>query len=314
MTDIQARKPKVCVVGSCNVDLIARVPRIPGPGETLAGSSFRIGFGGKGANQAAMAAKLGAEVYFVGRVGRDVFGSDTLRNFRELGVDTTHIGMDDTLSSGVAPIFVNEETGQNSIVIVHGANDGFGAAEVRAARDAIQSADIIICQLEILVEASLEAFRVAREAARPPITILNPAPAGDIPEELLRLTDIIIPNEVEAADLVHLPVDTPEQIEAAARALQQRGPRTVIVTLGKRGALIVDGDRPAELIPAREVKAVDTTGAGDAFVGSLACLLGEGRSLRQAVEIASAIATRSVLKHGTQSSFPTRGEVADLLP
>lgn len=313
MTDIQARKPNVCVVGSCNVDLIARVPRIPGPGETLAGSSFQIGFGGKGANQAAMAAKLGADVHFVGRVGRDVFGSDTLRNFRELGVDTTHIGIDDTLSSGVAPIFVNEETGQNSIVIVHGANDGFGAAEVRAAQAVIQSADVIICQLEIRVEASLEAFRVAKEAAHPPVTILNPAPAGEMPEELLRLTDIFIPNEVEAADLVHMPVDTPEQIEAAARALQQLGPRIVIVTLGKRGALIVDGDKPAELVPAQVVKAVDTTGAGDSFVGSLACLLGEGRPLRQAVEIASAIATRSVLKHGTQTSFPTRSEVADLL-
>ena len=313
MTDIQGRKPNVCVVGSCNVDLLARVPRIPGPGETLAGSSFKIGFGGKGANQAAMAAKLGAEVHFVGRVGRDVFGSDTLRNFRELGVDTTHIGIDDALSSGVAPIFVNEETGQNSIVIVHGANYGFGPDEVRAARAVIQAADVIICQLEIRPEASLEAFRVAKEAAKPPITILNPAPAGPMPDELLRLTDIFIPNEVEAADLVNMPVETPEQIEAAARALQKRGPRTVIVTLGKRGALIVDGDQPAELSPAQEVKAVDTTGAGDSFVGSLACLLGEGRPLRQAVEIASAIATRSVLKHGTQSSFPTRGEVADLL-
>jgi len=313
MTDIQERKPNVCVVGSCNVDLLARVPRIPGPGETLAGSSFKIGFGGKGANQAAMAAKLGADVHFVGRVGRDVFGSDTLRNFRELGVDTTHIGIDDTLSSGVAPIFVNEETGQNSIVIVHGANYGFGPDEVRAARQVIQAADVIICQLEIRVEASLEAFRVAKEAARPPVTILNPAPAGAMPDELLRLTDIFIPNEVEAADLVNMPVETPEQIEAAARALQKRGPRTVIVTLGKRGALIVDGDQPSELVPAQEVKAVDTTGAGDSFVGSLACLLGEGRPLRQAVEIASAIATRSVLKHGTQSSFPMRGEVADLL-
>ena len=313
MTDIQAHKPNVCVVGSCNVDLLARVPRIPGPGETLAGSSFQIGFGGKGANQAAMAAKLGADVHFVGRVGRDVFGSDTLRNFRELGVDTTYIGIDDTLSSGVAPIFVNEETGQNSIVIVHGANYGFGPEEVRAARAVIQAADVIICQLEIRPEASLEAFRGAKQPTPPPSTILNPAPAGPMPEELLRLTDLFIPNEVEASDLVAMPVDTPEQIEAAARALQARGPKTVIVTLGKRGALIVDGDQPAELVPAQVVKAVDTTGAGDSFVGSLACLLGEGRPLRQAVEIASGIATRSVLKHGTQSSFPLRAEVSDLL-
>lgn len=306
-------KPHVVVVGSCNVDLLSRVPRIPAPGETLAGSSFQIGFGGKGANQAVMAAKLGAQVSFVGRVGQDVFGQDTLRNFHELGIDTTHIGVDEKLSSGVAPIFVNEETGQNSIVIVHGANFGFGPAEVRAASDVIQAADVVICQLEIRTEASLEAFRVAKAAAKPPTTILNPAPAGDMPEELLQLTDIFIPNEVEAADLVQMPVETEAQIEAVARALQARGPRTVIVTLGKRGALIVDGDQPAELVPAQVVKAVDTTGAGDSFVGSLACLLGEGRPLRQAVETASAIATRSVLKHGTQTSFPTRAEVADLL-
>ena len=313
MTSIPNRKPKVCVVGSCNVDLLSRVPRIPAPGETLAGSSFKIGFGGKGANQAVMAAKLGADVRFVGRVGRDVFGTDTLRNFRDLGVDTTHIGIDDTLSSGVAPIFVDENTGQNSIVIVAGANYGFGPEEVRAAKAVIQESDVVICQLEILVEASLEAFRVAKEASTPPVTILNPAPAGDMPEELLRLTDIFIPNEIEAAALVNMPVDTPEQIEAAARALQQRGPRTVIITLGKRGALVVDGDQPAVQIPAQEVKAVDTTGAGDAFVGSLACLLAENRPLREAVATASAIATRSVLKHGTQSSFPTRSEVSDLL-
>lgn len=313
MTNVERQKPKVCVVGSCNVDLLSRVPRIPAPGETLAGSSFQIGFGGKGANQAVMAAKLGADVRFVGRVGRDVFGTDTLRNFRELGIDTTYIGIDDTLSSGVAPIFVDENTGQNSIVIVHGANFGFGPDKVRAAKSAIQSAAVVICQLEIRVEASLEAFRVAREAANPPITILNPAPAGDMPEELLRLTDIFIPNEIEAAALVNMPVDTDAQTEAAARALQARGPKTVIVTLGKRGALVVDGDQPAVLVPAQTVKAVDTTGAGDSFVGSLACLLAEGRPLRDAVATASAIATRSVLKHGTQSSFPTRAEVADLL-
>lgn len=309
----EKRQPKVCVVGSCNVDLLSRVPRIPAPGETLAGSTFNIGFGGKGANQAAMAAKLGADVRFVGRVGRDVFGTDTLRNFRELGVDTTHIGIDDSLPSGVAPIFVDENSGQNAIVIVHGANYGFGPDDVRAAKAVIQDSDVVICQLEIRTEASLEAFRVAKEASQPPVTILNPAPAGEMPEELLRLTDIFVPNEIEAAALANLPVDTLEQTVAVARALQQRGPRTVIITLGKRGALVVDGDESPVHVPAQEVKAMDTTGAGDAFVGSLACLIAEGNALKDAVATASAIATRSVLRHGTQSSFPTRAEVADLL-
>ncbi len=300
------------MVGSCNVDLIARVPRMPQPGETLTGSHFQIGFGGKGANQAVMSAKLGAHVSVVGRVGNDVFGKDTLRNFRELGVDTTYLGIDDTLPSGVAPITVDENTGQNSIIIVPGANYGFGAAEVRAAASAIQSADVVICQLEILLETTKEAFRVAREAEKPPLTILNPAPAVPLSDDLLQLTDILIPNETETTILTNLPVDTDAQAETAAQALRARGVKTVIITLGKRGALFVDGSGPAQFVAAQPVQAVDSTGAGDSFVGSLAYFLGAGRPLRQAVEKACAIATKSVLKTGTQTSFPTRAEVEEV--
>ncbi len=296
------------MVGSCNVDLIARVPRMPQPGETLTGTHFQIGFGGKGANQAVMAAKLGARVSVVGRVGSDVFGKDTRRNFSELGVDTTYLGVDGSLPSGVAPITVDEATGQNSIIIVPGANYGFGAAEVHAAAAAIQGANVVICQLEILLETTKEAFRVARAAAHPPLTILNPAPAVPLPDDLLQLTDILIPNETEATILTGLPVETDEQAETAARALQARGVKTVIITLGKRGALFVEGTAPGQRVAAQPVQAVDSTGAGDAFVGSLAYFLGAGRSLRQAVEKACAIATQSVLKTGTQTSFPTRAE------
>ncbi|MFO7323926.1 MAG: ribokinase [Chloroflexota bacterium] len=314
MTEVPVRHPRICMVGSCNVDLVARVPRTPAPGETLIGSSFKIGFGGKGANQAVMAARLGGDVTVVGRLGRDVFGEDTLRNFREQGINTDYVSFDDELSSGVAVITVDENTGQNSIVIVPGANYSLVPEGVRAAAPAIQSADVVLCQLEIRLDATLEAFRLAKTAeGRQPLTILNPAPAAELPAELLALTDIIIPNELEAAALTGLPVTTAEQAEAAARALQQRGPRNVIITLGSQGALYVEGDAPARHVAAQAVKAVDTTGAGDAFVGSLAVLLGEGRSLAQAVEQASAIATRSVLQHGTQSSFPQRAEVADIL-
>lgn len=314
MTDNAQRRPRICMVGSCNVDLVARVPRMPAPGETLIGSSFRIGFGGKGANQAVMAAKLGADVTVVSYLGRDVFGDDTLRNFRELGVNTGYIGFDEQLSSGVAVITVDENTGQNSIVIVPGANYALDPEGVRAAAAAIQSADVLLCQLEIRLDATLEAFRVAKAApGTGPITILNPAPAADLPDELLRMTDIIIPNELEAAALTGLPVESIAQADIAARTLQARGPRVVIITLGRQGALLVDGGKPARHVPAQAVKAVDTTGAGDAFVGSLAVLLGEGRPLDEAVGKASAIATRSVLKHGTQSSFPTRAEVADVM-
>jgi len=307
----QLSTPKICMVGSCNVDLIARVPRMPAPGETLIGSKFQIGFGGKGANQAVMAAKLGAQVSVVSRVGRDVFGNDTLRNFRELHMDTTYLGFDDTLFSGVAPITVDENTGQNSIIIVPGANYGFFAADVRAAAPAIQGADVVICQLEILMECTLEAFRVAKE--KDVLTILNPAPAAELPDELIRLTDVLIPNEIEAAMITGMPTDTTEQAEAAARELLARGAKTVILTLGSRGALFIEGDGAAQYVAAEKVQAVDTTGAGDSFVGSLSYFLGQKRPMREAVEKSVAIATLSVLKTGTQTSFPVREEVLHLL-
>lgn len=308
------KTPKICMVGSCNVDLIARVPRLPGPGETLIGNAFQIGFGGKGANQAVMAAKLGAQVTVVGRVGDDVFGRDTHRNFESFGIDTTYLSIDPTLFSGVAPITVDDATGQNSIIIVPGANYGFGPAEVRDAAAAIQGAEIVICQLEILPEATLEAFRVAKALPNGPRTLLNPAPAAPLDDALLALTDLLIPNEVEAAMLTGLPVETLEQAEAAARALQARGVGVVIVTLGKNGALIVEGSGPAQHVRARAVQAVDSSGAGDAFVGSLAYGLGCGLSLVDAAEIACAVATESVLKPGTQVSYPSREVVAHLLP
>jgi ribokinase len=302
------------MVGSCNVDLIARVPRLPAPGETLIGSKFQMGFGGKGANQAVMAAKLGAQVSVVSRVGRDVFGKDTERNFRELGIDTTYLGFDDNLFSGVAPITVDENTGQNSIVIVPGANYGFFAADVRAAASAIQGADVVICQLEVLMEVTLEAFRVAKASTgKPVLTILNPAPAAELADDLLALTDIIAPNEIEAAMLTGIATDSTEGAEAAARALQGRGVKSVVLTLGSRGALYVEGNNPAVMVQAEQVQAVDTTGAGDSFVGSLAYFLGAGLPMGTAVERACAIATRSVLKTGTQTSFPNRDEVANLL-
>lgn len=303
--------PKICMVGSCMTDLVARTPRLPGAGETLFGTSFHVGFGGKGANQAVMAARLGAQVSVVVKLGRDSFGENTLKNFQEQGCDTTYFLWDETgLSSGVAPIWVEEATGQNSIIIVPGANSALSSADVRAAHSAIEGAQLVICQLEIPLETTLEAFRVAKAAGVK--TILNPAPAAALPDELLALTDIIVPNEVEAAMLSGLPTSTVEQAEAAAAALRGRGVGTVIITLGDRGALIMTDER-AEHVAAERVQAVDSTGAGDAFVGTLGYALAAGRSLRDAVRLACAIATRSVLKTGTQTSFPYRAEVESLL-
>jgi len=291
------------------IDLISRVPRLPKLGETLIGRSFHLGYGGKGANQAVMAAKLGAHVTMVSKVGRDVFGEGTIKNYRDHGIDTTYVMYDEKQFSGVAPIFVDDNA-QNFIVIVPGANSQLSPADVRQAREAILNADIVICQLEIPIETTMEAFRVAKEGNI--LTILNPAPAAPIPEDLFKMTDICAPNETEAEQITGVPVNTPRDAKAAARKLLSLGTRTVILTLGERGALLVEQDSE-ENIPPIPVDAIDPTGAGDAFIGSLAVFLSEGLSLREAVRRANAVAAMSVKKIGTQVSFPTRIEVDDFL-
>jgi len=304
-----ATQPKICVVGSSMIDLISKVPRLPKLGETLVGHSFHLGYGGKGANQAVMAAKLGARVTMVNKVGRDVFGEGTLGNYREQGIDTTHVMFDESRFSGVAPIFVDDNA-QNFIVIVPGANLGLLPADVQKARQVILEADILICQLEIPIETTLEAFRIAKSGNVR--TILNPAPAAPIPDELLKLTDICAPNETETELLTGEPVGKLDEAEAAARKLLSRGPGTVILTLGERGALLVDKNN-VENIPAVKVDAVDPTGAGDAFIGSLAVYLGEGLPIRDAILRANAVAALSVTRIGTQISFPTRAEADNFL-
>jgi ribokinase len=301
--------PKICVVGSSNIDLISKVERLPKLGETMMGRSFHMGYGGKGANQAVMAARMGAQVSMVTQVGRDVFGEGTLRNYQEQGIDTTHVLFDDALFSGVAPIFVDDRA-QNFIVIIPGANMGLTPADVQGARDKILAADLLICQLEIAVETTLQALRIAKTGNVR--TILNPAPAMPIPDEMLRLADICAPNETETELLTGLPVGTTAEATAAAHALQARGAGTVILTLGERGALLVD--RGVQIsIPAFKVEAVDPTGAGDAFIGSLAAFLGEGCSLDEAIRRANAVAALSVTRIGTQVSFPSRVDADEFM-
>ncbi len=294
-------EPGICVVGACNIDLISYVPRLPRKGETLHGTRFRMGFGGKGANQAVMAAKLGGEVAMVGKVGKDVFGENTLENFRSWGVDTTHLHSTDQAFSGVAPIAVDPR-GENSIIIVTGANDLLADSEIEAARSTIAASRLLVCQLEIPLEITLHALRLAREAGT--TTILNPAPArAELPEELYRLSDVFCPNESETELLTGLPAGTLREAESAAGALLRRGARTVVLTLGEQGALLVDG-HGARHFPTRKVKALDTTGAGDAFVGALAHFLAREKPLPEAVERANQIAALSVQAFGTQTSFP----------
>ena len=306
MSEPSTRPPAVAVVGACNIDLISYVPRMPALGETLHGTRFQIGFGGKGANQAVMAAKLGARVTMISKVGRDVFGENTIKNFQEFGVDTRHVHVTADAFSGVAPIAVDAE-GRNSIVIVTGANDLLTVEEVESARPEIAAADVLVCQLEVPLEISLAALRLARqEGVR---TIFNPAPAmPELPGEIYALSDILCPNESEAEMLAGYAVSSPEQCEAAARELLRRGAGAVILTLGERGSMVVTPDSAAS-IPAEKVAAVDSTGAGDAFVGSLAYFLGSGLSLTESAAKAGTVATRSVLRRGTQTSFPTCEEL-----
>jgi ribokinase len=297
--------PRIAVVGSANTDLITFADVFPRPGETLFGKNFDLGFGGKGANQAVAARLCGAEVLMVAKVGRDLFGEATVRNFNSFGIDTTHVQIVPDVPTGVAPIFV-EPNGQNRIIVVKGANDRLSPADVDAAAAELRRVQTIILQFEIPLETIYHAVRFARTHGIR--CILNPAPA--VAASLAELTgvDYFIPNETEAALISGLPVETLEQAATCAAALVQKGFRRVVLTLGARGALLADSTGHLH-VPPFPVTAVDTTGAGDAFIGSLAVFLAEGISEREAVERASLYAAMSTTRVGTQKSFPRRAEL-----
>jgi ribokinase len=300
------REPvRICVVGSSNVDLTFRTARMPQAGETLAGKGFHLAFGGKGANQAVAAARLGANVRFVARIGDDAFGREAMERFRAEGLDVTYVRPVPGQSNGVAGIIVDDDA-RNCIVVIPGANGCMTANDIRGAAEAIQSADALLCQLEVPLEAVLEAFRVARAAGVR--TILTPAPAFPLPDELFRLTDLLVPNETELEVLAGRRIGDHREREGAARALRNRGAKAVAVTLGEEGAMVLD-DEGTTIVPAHRVDAVDTTGAGDAFSGSLAVFWAEGLPLREAARNAAAVAALAVTRLGAQTAFPTRSEV-----
>lgn len=303
-----AKQPQICVVGSANIDLTFRTSRLPQPGETLAGSGFHLGQGGKGANQAVAAARLGARVSMVTRVGRDVFGDQLLANFRSHEIDTCHVIVDRKRPSGVAAIVVDDQA-RNCILVVPGANHALSPQDVRAAAGTIQAADLLLCQLEVPLDTVWEAFRLAKSAGVR--TLLNPAPATALPDDLLRLTDLCVPNEKELELLTGLGVGDVAEATTAAQVLRARGPGLVIVTLGERGALVVDC-QAAELVPALPVAAVDTSGAGDAFIGGLAVFLAQ-QVLRDAVRRANAVAALAVTALGTQTALPTAEQLGTFL-
>lgn len=303
-------RARVCVVGSANVDLVSYAPRLPALGETLAGTRFETGFGGKGANQAVMAAKLGAHVEMVGRVGDDAFGRDFVAELGRVGVDTEHVVVTPGVSTGVAPIWVDEGSGANAIIVVLGANELVSPDDVDRAGSVLATCRVCVCQWEIPIEAVLAALAAARAAGAR--TVFNPAPArAELPAEAYALSDVFCPNETETELLTGRSVATLDDAEGAARVLLARGAGAVVLTLGERGALVVRPGAPARHVAAPVVRAIDTTGAGDAFVGSLAAYLAADISLDDAVGRACEVASVSVQHPGTQKSFPV---AADLPP
>jgi ribokinase len=296
------KRPRIAVVGSANVDLTTFADRFPKPGETIFGQRFDLGFGGKGANQAVAARLCGADVFMVARVGDDLFGPSTIKNFENLGIDPTHVRQVAGVSSGVAPIFV-EPSGQNRIIVVKGANDTLKPADVDEAADTLKSADCIVLQFEIPLETVCYTIQFAR---RNKIRcILNPAPAQPVDMKALADLDYFVPNESEAEAISCMPVKTVDDARKCAGKLLASGIRRVIITLGANGSLVA-GDEGMEHVPAFKVQSVDSTGAGDAFIGSFASFLGEGLPEQEAVRRANLYAALSTTGVGTQKSFYDR--------
>jgi ribokinase len=297
-----AKRPRIAVVGSANIDLTTFTNQFPKPGETIFGQRFDLGFGGKGANQAVAARLCGADVFMVARVGSDLFGPATIENFRKQGIDATHVKQIDGLSSGVAPIFV-EPNGQNRILVVKGANDALKPADVDAAAEMLKAVDCIVLQFEIPLETVYYTIQFARRHGMR--CILNPAPAQPVDLKALQDLDYFVPNESEAESITRQPVKNVEDARKCAEKLVAGGIRRVIITLGANGSFLAGADG-SEHMPPYAVNSVDSSGAGDAFIGSFAVFLAEGAPEKEAVRRANLYAALSTTGVGTQKSFYDR--------
>ncbi|MFZ6646404.1 ribokinase [Undibacterium sp. TJN25] len=302
-------KPRIAVVGSVNMDLVFRTPRMPAVGETLSGHEFRQIPGGKGANQAVAAARQGADVAFIGRVGDDGFGQYSIRCLSEDGIDVSYLSAVPDIATGVAGIIVTD-AGDNSIVLAAGANAALSAENVDAAQTAISSAQLLVCQLETPLSTVTRAIQLAKQHNVK--VILNPAPVQALADELLQQVDYLVINETEASQLSGIPVTSQESAHLASEKLLQRGVSAVLLTMGEQGLCITEPGK-RQYIAAIRVDAVDTTAAGDTFVGAFAVGIGRGLDIHAASVEAQYAAALTVTKLGAQTSIPSRSEVEEFM-
>jgi ribokinase len=293
------------VVGSVNTDMVVKGKRLPAPGETVTGGQFVLAGGGKGANQAVAAARLGGRVTLIAKVGQDMFGDQAIAQYEREGIVTDGILRDPANATGVALILVDEK-GENSISVASGANHALTPADVEKALPLIRGADLLMLQMEIPTDCVQKAAELAFAAGVP--VILNPAPASPLNASILRLVTYLTPNETEAEGLTGIAVRDEQSTYAAAKKLLDLGVRNVIITLGSKGALVVTAEGKW-MVPSYPVKAIDTTAAGDAFNGGLACAVAAGKPLFEAVRQANLVGALAVTKLGAQPSLPTAAEL-----
>ncbi len=302
----------IVIVGSSNTDMVLRVPEIPRPGETIAGDGFNITGGGKGANQAVAAARARIEeqsVFFVACVGDDELGEQAIRGFKEVGINTEYISVESDVASGVALIFV-ADSGENTIGINPGANARLSLEHIHRARSVLESSELLLTQLEIPLPTLLEAIKLAKAAGIQ--TILNPAPARELPEEIFALLDYFTPNQTETEIYTGIFPDSEETAKAAAQNLMDRGVKNVIITMGSKGAFYMNAEY-SEFEPSLEVEAVDTVAAGDTFNGALAIALARKETLQEALRFATVAAGIAVTRVGAQASAPSIAEIRQKL-
>jgi ribokinase len=303
------QKPKITVIGSSNTDLVATVPKLPSPGETIMGKDFIVAPGGKGANQAVAIARIGGDVTFIAKVGMDDYGEQAIRNFKNDGINTSFVFRDHNTPSGVALIFV-DDNGENMLVPVPGANGRLLPTDIEKARFAIESADILVLQLEIPLETVEYAIIIAYEKQIP--IVLNPAPGRTLEKSLIEKVTYITPNETEAETLTGTKVTDDSSAKKAGEELLRLGAKTVIITMGKQGAMLINSDESV-LIPAFKVNAVDATAAGDAFTGGLSYAVANGKDIKEAIRFGNAVAGITVTRMGAQPSMPTKDELDEFL-